>query len=128
MDIYGLTIDGVVDLIDKHGQRFCRLLDNGVLGQGISWLKWKTEMRRRGKSSLVDEVCRIDNEYLNERLRNDVVEAYSRNDAETLKMAKEAIMALTGREKLVGEGSTGEDATMAMTINISGAKGKNEDH
>lgn len=126
MEAYDLTIDGIVDLIDKHGQRFCRLLDNGVLGKGISWLKWKTEMRRRGKSSLVDEVCRIDNEYLNERLRNDVIEAYSRNDAETLKLAKEAIMALTGREKLVGEGSTGEDAAMAMTINISGAKGSNE--
>ena len=128
MEAYDLSIDEIVDLIDKHGQRFCRLLDGGILGKGISWLKWKTEMRRRGKSSLVDEVCRIDNEYLNERLRNDVIEAYSRNDAETLKMAKEAIMALTGREKLVGEGSTGEDGTMAMTINISGAKGKNEDN
>lgn len=126
MDIYGLTLDEIVGLIEKYEQRFSRILDKNLLRLGISWLRYKAEMRKRGQGALVDEIMRLDNEYLNERLRNDVIESYSKGDAEGLKLAKEAIAALTGREKLVGGESTGDDGSMAMTINISGAGGGKE--
>lgn len=126
MDIYKLTLDEIVGLIEKHEQRFSRILDKNLLRLGVSWLRYKAEMRKRGQGALVEEIVRLDNEYLNERLRNDVIESYSKGDSEGLKLAKEAIAALTGREKLVGEGATGDDGSMAMTINISGAKGSNE--
>lgn len=126
MDIYKLTLDEIVGLIEEHEQRFSRILDKNLLRLGVSWLRYKAEMRKRGQGALVEEIIRLDNEYLNERLRNDVIESYSKGDSEGLKLAKEAIVALTGREKLVGEGTTGDDGSMAMTINISGAKGGNE--
>lgn len=126
MDIYGLTLDEIVGLIEEHEQRFSRILDKNLLRLGVSWLRYKAEMRKRGQGALVDEIMRLDNEYLNERLRNDVIESYSKGDAEGLKLAKEAIAALTGREKLVGGESTGDDGSMAMTINITGEKGGQE--
>lgn len=110
-------------MLDKHKQ----LLDE--YKDVPSWLRFQIGMKKLGKGALLEEIEEIDNTFLLDEMQNEVLEALQRDDAERLKALQLATGILVNREKLGGNGNDGDSAgqPMAMTINVSGIKGKKEE-
>ena len=132
-DIYKISSDEVIGLIEKNRVRFRVMLDkHKQLLEGYkdvpSWLRFQIGMRKAGKGELLEEIEEIDNTFLLDEMQNEVLEALQRDDAERLKALQLATGILVNREKLNGDGKDGENGgqPMAMTINISGVKGVKE--
>lgn len=133
-DIYKISSDDVIGLIEEHKIRFRVLLDrNGHLLKGVykevpSWLRFQIGMRKAGRGDVLEEIEEIDNTFLLDQMQDEVMEALQGDDTERLKALQLATGILVNREKLGGNGSDGEEggSPMAMTINVSGAKGKGE--
>lgn len=134
-DIYKITADDVISIIEKNNVRFRVILDKNkdCLGGEYkvvpSWLRFQIEMRKLGRSDVLEEIEEIDNTFLLDQMQNEVLEALQGDDTERLKALQLATGILVNREKL-GGGSSGDSedggAPMAMTINVSGVAGKSE--
>ena len=134
-DIYKVSVDDVIGLIERYKVRFRVILDKhkdliiGEYKEVPSWLRFQIGMKRAGKGALLEEIEDVDNTFLLDEMQNEVLEALQADDSERLKALQLATGILVNREKLGGAGS-GEDGAgqpMAMTINISGIKGKKEE-
>lgn len=134
-DIYKISSDEVIGIIEKNRVRFRVVLDRhkdllrDTYKEVPSWLRFQIGMRKAGRGSVLDEIEEIDNTFLLDQMQDEVLEALQGDDTERLKALQLATGILVNREKLGGDGKDGDEggAPMAMTINVSGAKGKKED-
>lgn len=134
-DIYKITSDEVIGIIEKNRVRFRVVLDRhkdllrDTYKEVPSWLRFQIGMRKAGRGSVLDEIEEIDNTFLLDQMQDEVLEALQGDDTERLKALQLATGILVNREKLGGDGKDGDEggAPMAMTINVSGAKGKKEE-
>ena len=134
-DLYKISSDEVIGIIEKHRVRFRVVLDRyknyleGEYKEVPSWLRFQIGMRKAGRGSVLDEIEEIDNTFLLDQMQDEVLEALQGDDTERLKALQLATGILVNREKLGGDGKDGDEggAPMAMTINVSGAKGKKEE-
>ena len=133
-DIYKITADDVIGLIERHHMRFRVMLDKnkscleGEYRTVPSWLRFQIEMKKAGRGDILEEIEEIDNTFLLDQMQNEVLEALQSDDTERLKALQLATGILVNREKLGGNGSDSEDGSspIAMTINVSGVAGKKE--
>lgn len=134
-DIYKITSDEVIGIIEKHQVRFRVILDkmkeclDGEYKVVPSWLRFQIEMKKAGRSDTLEEIEEIDNTFLLDQMQNEVLEALQGDDTERLKALQLATGILVNREKLGGSGgSDGDDGgtPMSMTINVSGVAGQKE--
>lgn len=134
-DIYKITADDVISIIEKNHVRFRVLLDKNkdCLRDDYkvvpSWLRFQIEMRKLGRGDVLEEIEEIDNTFLLDQMQNEVLEALQGDDTERLKALQLATGILVNREKLGGSGGSDSEeggTPMAMTINVSGVKGYNE--
>lgn len=133
-DIYKISSDEVIGIIEKNRVRFRVVLDRhkdllrDTYKEVPSWLRFQIGMRKAGRGSVLDEIEEIDNTFLLDQMQDEVLEALQGDDTERLKALQLATGILVNREKLGGDGKDGDEGTgpMAMTINVSGAKGKTE--
>lgn len=133
-DIYKISSDEVIGIIEKNRVRFRVVLDRhkdllrDTYKEVPSWLRFQIGMRKAGRGSVLDEIEEIDNTFLLDQMQDEVLEALQGDDTERLKALQLATGILVNREKLNGDGKDGDEggAPMAMTINVSGAKGKGE--
>lgn len=134
-DIYKITSDEVIGIIEKNRVRFRVVLDRhkdllrDTYKEVPSWLRFQIGMRKAGRGSVLDEIEEIDNTFLLDQMQDEVLEALQGDDTERLKALQLATGILVNREKLGGDGKDGDEggAPMAMTINVNGAKGKKEE-
>lgn len=134
-DIYKISSDEVIGIIEKNRVRFRVVLDRhkdllrDTYKEVPSWLRFQIGMRKAGRGSVLDEIEEIDNTFLLDQMQDEVLEALQGDDTERLKALQLATGILVNREKLGGDGKDGDDGAgpMAMTINVSGAKGKKEE-
>lgn len=134
-DIYKISSDEVIGIIEKNRVRFRVVLDRhkdllrDTYKEVPSWLRFQIGMRKAGRGSVLDEIEEIDNTFLLDQMQDEVLEALQRDDSERLKALQLATGILVNREKLGGAGSDGENGSqpIAMTINVSGVKGKKEE-
>jgi hypothetical protein len=134
-DIYKISSDEVIGIIEKNRVRFRVVLDRhkdllrDTYKEVPSWLRFQIGMRKAGRGSVLDEIEEIDNTFLLDQMQDEVLEALQGDDTERLKALQLATGILVNREKLGGDGKDGDEggAPMAMTINVSGAKGKKEE-
>lgn len=133
-DIYKITSDEVIGIIEKNRVRFRVVLDRhkdllrDTYKEVPSWLRFQIGMRKAGRGSVLDEIEEIDNTFLLDQMQDEVLEALQGDDTERLKALQLATGILVNREKLGGDGKDGDEggAPMAMTINVSGVKGRTE--
>lgn len=133
-DIYKITADDVISVIEKNQVRFRVILDknknclDGEYKVVPSWLRFQIEMRKAGRGDVLEEIEEIDNTFLLDQMQNEVLEALQSDDTERLKALQLATGILVNREKLGGSGSDSEEGgtPMAMTINVSGVAGQKE--
>lgn len=131
-DIYNITREEVLLLIEANGCRFRVLLDKKkrILEQDYievpSWLRFQVEMKARGKAEMLAQIEDIDGMFLLDEMQNQVMEALQSNDTERLRALQTAMATLVNREKLATGGEEGETAPIAMTVNVSGLGGKKE--
>lgn len=133
-DIYKITSDEVIGIIEKYGVRFRVILDkskdclDGEYKVVPSWLRFQIEMRKAGRGDVLEEIEEIDNTFLLDQMQNEVLEALQSDDTERLKALQLATGILVNREKLGGSGNETEEggSPMAMTINVSGVAGQKE--
>ncbi len=134
-DIYKISSDEVIGIIEKNRVRFRVVLDRhkdllrDTYKEVPSWLRFQIGMRKAGRGSVLDEIEEIDNTFLLDQMQDEVLEALQGDDTERLKALQLATGILVNREKLGGDGKDGDEGggPMAMTINVSGAKGKKEE-
>lgn len=133
-DIYKISSDEVIGIIEKNRVRFRVVLDRhkdllrDTYKEVPSWLRFQIGMRKAGRGSVLDEIEEIDNTFLLDQMQDEVLEALQGDDTERLKALQLATGILVNREKLGGDGKDGDEggAPMAMTINVSGVKGRTE--
>ena len=134
-DIYKITSDEVIGIIEKHKVRFRVILDkmkeclDGEYKVVPSWLRFQIEMKKLGRLDTLEEIEDIDNTFLLDQMQNEVLEALQGDDTERLKALQLATGILVNREKLGGSGGSDSDdggTPMAMTINVSGVAGQKE--
>lgn len=132
-DIYKVSVDDVIGLIERYKVRFRVILDKhkdliiGEYKEVPSWLRFQIGMKRAGRGADLEEIEDIDNTFLLDQMQNEVMEALQGDDTERLKALQIAMGVLVNREKLGGDGNEEGVGPMAMTINVSGAKGKGEE-
>lgn len=131
-NIYDITRDEVLDIIERHQMRFRVVLDKSksLISSDYktvpSWLRFQVEMKSRGRGDLLAEIEDIDNTFLLDQMQNEVVEALSKDDVERLKAIQLATSTLVNREKL-GTGMDDEGSVpTAVTINVAGVSGRKE--
>lgn len=133
-DIYKISSDEVIGIIENNRVRFRVVLDRhkdllkDMYKEVPSWLRFQIGMRKAGRGDVLDEIEEIDNTFLLDQMQDEVLEALQGDDTERLKALQLATGILVNREKLGGDGKDGDEGVgpMAMTINVSGAKGKGE--
>jgi hypothetical protein len=133
-DIYKISSDEVIGIIEKNRVRFRVVLDRhkdllrDTYKEVPSWLRFQIGMRKAGRGNVLDEIEEIDNTFLLDQMQDEVLEALQGDDTERLKALQLATGILVNREKLGGDGKDGDEggAPMAMTINVSGVKGRTE--
>lgn len=130
-DIYDITLDEVLGYVEQYNARFSVLLSKrpevfaDVFGAVPSWLRFQTEMVRRKKSDLLGEIEDLDHRFWANKTEDNINMALASNDIERLKALQLAMQIMVGQGKLDnGNETTTESQPTAMTINISGLKGK----
>ena len=130
-EIYDIKLDEVIEFVEKYSCRFSVLLSKrkevfaGQYKEIPSWLKFQVEMVRRGKKDVLEAIEDIDHRFWANKTEDEISIALAENDIERLKALQLAMQVMIGQDKLDngGSGDT-ESQPTAVTINISGLKGK----